>query len=276
MHTQTCTICGKMFNTKTTTKTCSPECRKEHYSRWAKQYKPKVGYSRVCTVCKKPFVALKITKFICDLKCANKKRNSNKKYRHYVPKTKMNCEVCGKVFMADGRNYRVCNRKGCKKINSERTKRNIVDRAPRVKKRYPRTCVQCGKKFVAYYSKKVTCDFTCYSANRSAKDKLKRKIRPLFTQFCIGCGTSFMVSNRHKVFHSKVCRQHFYSRAKPWIDSKTGKTKQSIKSSTKRWRDKNREHVRKTTRTLMRKYNAISKQQEAFDAARRLLVKAPK
>lgn len=93
MRTKTCPVCGKKFDTNTSMKYCSEECRNKARStkiinRW-REKNPKVTYIKICEVCGTKFETSKKKQIYCCQACYRKAYTLKAKEagkRKYIPK----------------------------------------------------------------------------------------------------------------------------------------------------------------------------------------------
>ena len=188
----------------------------------AGDYTPKV-FHNTCKVCGKEFVSVRAPKDICSVRCREKQRAEtakcpgcgvfliNKgnytgrgycseecKEKALINKAIANglyfpCQVCGKMFIAYGKNARYCSSE-CKKINTQRKKEERrqkyeENRPPEHEKR---TCPICGKAFdVTRQARgRKYCSIACRQIavkRRNEEAAIQKEsqsvIRPVFVRF---------------------------------------------------------------------------------------------
>lgn len=211
----------------------------------AGDYTPKV-FHNTCKVCGKEFVSVRVPKDICSVRCQEKRRAEtakcpgcgvfliNKgnytgrgycseacKEKALINKAIANglyfpCKVCGKMFIAYGKNACFCSSE-CKKINTQRKKeeRRQKYEGNRPPEHEKRTCPICGKAFdVTRQARgRKYCSIACRQIavkRRNEEAAIQKESQSVIqTRICPICKKSFDVGlhQRSKKYCSPECAE---------------------------------------------------------------------
>lgn len=111
-----CVVCGKMFDSRTSAKACSKDCRRAHrLGTTPDQLPPPLPESTTCDVCGKPFRPTRHRQKGCSPECmkAGRLRRRLEKTR-LPPIPRRRCEICGAWFVPDRKNAKFCSLPWCK------------------------------------------------------------------------------------------------------------------------------------------------------------------